>query len=374
MNRKEIREIKSQFSLENCGILRLCGCYIDGEKNKVAQFNENFLNLPEEEQHKYFDIFKKTLSGTSGKNLINMKFNIDSYAEDGARELLIKLRDSGLKDESLLNRFYENVINHYSYVGNYLILLINQVYDVPGKASDGTTLDDASDEVYNYILCSICNINLSEPGLGYDESDNNFHDNKQSHLVGKPEIGFLFPSFNNRSADDDMTLLYTKNTKKFDEELINSILDCSIPLSAEEQNNKIIQLIDKVTSDSADLNTVKNIQGSLQQLIEDKKDSGSLVILNKTDIRDILKQSGIEDIALQNFEEYFMMDLKDNQLPVIAADNISISKELKVEMPDVVIKVNPKKSSIITTKNIDGKRCIVIEMGDNVQVNGISIK
>lgn len=135
MTRKELNEIKSQYTLEDCGILRLCGCYVDGERNKITQFNENFLNLPEEEKHKYFDIFKKTLSGTPGKNLVDMKFNVDAYADEGARTFLMNLRDSGLKDDRLLNEFYDRIINNYSYVGNYLILLINQVYDIPAAIS-----------------------------------------------------------------------------------------------------------------------------------------------------------------------------------------------------------------------------------------------
>ena len=156
MTRKELNEIKSQYTLEDCGILRLCGCYVDGERNKITQFNENFLNLPEEEKHKYFDIFKKTLSGTPGKNLVDMKFNVDAYADEGARTFLMNLRDSGLKDDRLLNEFYDRIINNYSYVGNYLILLINQVYDIPAVTTDNIEMDDASDEVYSYILCSIC--------------------------------------------------------------------------------------------------------------------------------------------------------------------------------------------------------------------------
>ena len=142
MTKKDVNEIKSQYTLEDCGILRLCGCYVDGERNKITQFNENFLNLPEEEKHKYFDIFKKTLSGTPGKNLVDMKFNVDAYADEGARTFLMNLRDSGLKDDRLLNEFYDRIINNYSYVGNYLILLINQVYDIPGITADNIDLED----------------------------------------------------------------------------------------------------------------------------------------------------------------------------------------------------------------------------------------
>lgn len=152
------------------------------------------MNLPEEEKHKYFDIFKKTLSGTPGKNLLDMQFTMDSYADGGIRDALYKVRDSELKDESVLDEFYDKVIQNYYYPGNYLILLIHQVYDIPGKTSDGIDMEDASDEVYNYILCSICPVTLSKPGLGYVEESHEFHNQEQFHMVDVPDIGFLFPA------------------------------------------------------------------------------------------------------------------------------------------------------------------------------------
>ena len=212
MTRKELNEIKSQYTLEECGILKLRGCYVDGDKNKVTRIDETFLNLPDEEKHKYFEIFKKTLSGTQGKNLLDMKFSVDSYADDGARTFLYKLRDSELKDEALLDSFYDKVIESYYYPGNYLILLINQVYDVPGKTSDNIEMEDASDEVYSYILCSICPVTLSKAGLGYYEDEKEFHNQIQSHMVDMPDVGFLFPAFNDRSEDGDGIVYYTKDS------------------------------------------------------------------------------------------------------------------------------------------------------------------
>lgn len=67
MNKKEVSEIKKQFTPDNCAITRICGCYVDGEKNKKTQLKEAFLSLPEEEIFKYFELFRKTLSGTIGK-------------------------------------------------------------------------------------------------------------------------------------------------------------------------------------------------------------------------------------------------------------------------------------------------------------------
>ena len=372
MTRKELNEIKSQYTLEDCGILRLCGCYVDGERNKITQFNENFLNLPEEEKHKYFDIFKKTLSGTPGKNLVDMKFNVDAYADEGARTFLMNLRDSGLKDDRLLNEFYDRIINNYSYVGNYLILLINQVYDIPAVTTDNIEMYDASDEVYSYILCSICHVNLSKPGLGYDEEDNNFHDKKQNHMVDVPDVGFLFPAFNKRSADEDMTLFYTKDVSEFEDGLIDCLLDCAVPLPAKQQKETFTSLVNEALGEEADLEIVKNIHENLEQIIEEKKqESPAPVMLDKTEMKDLLEKSGVKEEKLENFEEHFEMAAGEHGK--LVASNVSSGKKFEVKTPDVVIKINSDKTDIVSTQIIDGRQCLVIQIDERLEVNGISV-
>ena len=372
MTRKELNEIKSQYTLEDCGILRLCGCFVYGERNKITQFNENFLNLPEEEKHKYFDIFKKTLSGTPGKNLVDMKFNVDAYADEGARTFLMNLRDSGLKDDRLLNEFYDRIINNYNYVGNYLILLINQVYDIPAVTTDNIEMDDASDEVYSYILCSICHVNLSKPGLGYDEEDNNFHDKKQNHMVDVPDVGFLFPAFNKRSADEDMTLFYTKDVSEFEDGLIDCLLDCAVPLPAKQQKETFTSLVNEALGEEADLEIVKNIHENLEQIIEEKKqESPAPVMLDKTEMKDLLEKSGVKEEKLENFEEHFEMAAGEHGK--LVASNVSSGKKFEVKTPDVVIKINSDKTDIVSTQVIDGRQCLVIQIDERLEVNGISV-
>ena len=372
MTRKELSEIKSQYTLENCGILRLCGCYVDGERNKITQFNENFLNLPEEEKHKYFDIFKKTLSGTPGKNLIDMKFNVDAYADEGARTFLMNLRDSGLKDDRLLDEFYDRIINNYSYVGNYLILLINQVYDIPTVTTDNIEMEDASDEVYSYILCSICHVNLSKPGLGYDEEDNNFHDKKQNHMVDVPDVGFMFPAFNKRSADEDMTVFYTKDVSEFEDGLIDCLLDCVAPLPAKQQKETFTSLVSEAVGEEADLQVVKNIHANLEQIIEEKKqESPAPVMLDKNEMKNLLEKSGVKEEKLENFEEHFEMAAGEHGK--LVASNVSSGKKFEVKTPDVVIKINSDKTDIVSTQVIDGRQCLVIQIDERLVVNGISV-
>ena len=372
MNKKEVLEIRKQFTPANCAITRICGCYVDHEKNKKLESKEAFLSLPEEEAFKYFDIFKKTLSGTPGKNLIDMKFNVDAYADEGARTFLMNLRDSGLKDDRLLDEFYDRIINNYSYVGNYLILLINQVYDIPTVTTDNIEMEDASDEVYSYILCSICHVNLSKPGLGYDEEDNNFHDKKQNHMVDVPDVGFLFPAFNKRSADEDMTVFYTKDVSEFEDGLIDCLLDCVAPLPAKQQKETFTSLVSEAVGEEADLQVVKNIHANLEQIIEEKKqESPAPVMLDKNEMKNLLEKSGVKEEKLENFEEHFEMAAGEHGK--LVASNVSSGKKFEVKTPDVVIKINSDKTDIVSTQVIDGRQCLVIQIDERLVVNGISV-
>lgn len=371
MIRKEINEIKGQYTLQDCGILKLRGCYVDGEKNKVTKLSETFLNLPEEEKHKYFDIFKKTLSGTPGKNLLDMKFNVDAYASDGARTKLFALRDSELKEETLLDEFYDRVITSYNYPGNYLILLINQVYDVPGKTSDGIEMEDASDEVYSYILCSICHVTLSKPGLGYNEENNEFHDLRQFHMVDVPDIGFLFPAFNDRSEDDDSVLFYTKDADDFQSSFLSYVLDCNVPMPAADQKETFQNIVSETLGEDCDYETIRNIHDNLNEMIEEAKGVSELATLDKNTARQLLEKSGVKEEKLEDFEEHFEMAAGEDGKMLAA--NVAETRKFEVKTPDVVVKVNPDKTDLVRTMVIGDKQCIVIEIDEHLEVNGICV-
>ena len=372
MTRKEINEIKSQFNIEDCGILRLCGCYVDGEKNKVTTFNETFLNLPEEERHKYLDILKKCLSGTPGRNLIDMKFTLDAYVKDQQRDFLLELRKCELNDDNLLNQLYDKIITSYYYPGNYLILIVNQTYDVPGVTADNIAMDDASDEVYNYILCCICPVTLSKAGLGYFENDKAFHNQTQSHMVDNPDIAFLLPAFNNRSTDDECILFHCKDTDDFQQEFLNSVLSCEVPLPADVQKETFNNLVTETLGEDCNYETVKNIHDNLNEVIEEHKAvSSAPVMLDKTEVKEILERSGVSDERLTDFEEHFEMAAGENGR--LAAANITPSRKFEVKTPDVVIKINPDKTDLVETRLIDGKQCLVIQIDERLEVNGISV-
>jgi hypothetical protein len=369
--KQEINELKRLYTPSNCSITRICGCYVDGEKNKKTEFKEAFLSLPEEEIFKYFELLRKTLSGSLGKNLLNLDFPLASEQEGGTQAALLALRDSKLKDDALIEEFYDRVINTYEYVGNYLILLIHDAYDVPGKTTDGLTMDDASDTVFEYIMCCICPVNLSKPGLSYDNINNEFHNRIRDWVVEMPETGFLFPSFNDRATDIHSTLFYSKNPEEAHSEFVENILGCTLPLSAGTQKEAFQALIEETLGDEVEYEVVKNIHENLTEMIEEHKEIPEPLTLDKHQVKSLFEKSGVKEEKLTDFDKLY--DAAAGEDTSLFVNNVANVRTFEVKTPDVVVKVNPERADLVNTLQIDGKRCLVIEINDHVEVNGITI-
>lgn len=371
MIKQEINEIKRLFTPNSCSITRICGCYVDGEKNKKTDFKEAFLSLPEEEIFKYFELLRKTLSGSIGKNLLNLEFPTDTELEGGTQEFLLKLRDSKLKDDALLEEFYDRVIGSYEYVGNYLILLIHDAYDVPGRALDGMTMDDASDTVFEYLLCCICPVALSKPGLSYDASLNEFHNRIRDWVVNMPETGFLFPSFNDRATDIHSTLFFNKNPEEPHSEFVEGILGCSLPLSAGSQKETFQTIIEETLGEDCEYEVVKSIHENLAEMIEEHKEIPEPLTLDKKEVKNLLEKSGVEEEKLKDFDALYDAAAGDDT--ALFVSNVASIRSFEVKTPDVVVKVNPDRADLVNTMMVDGRRCLVIEINDQVEVNGINV-
>ena len=372
MIKKEIAEIKRQFTPANCSISRICGCYVDGEKNKKADFKEAFLSLPEEDMFKYFELLRKNLSGTLGKNLINLEFPLAAEEEGGPHEFLLKLRNSRLQNDTLLDAFYDRIIENYDYVGNYLILLIHDAYDIPGKTSDGIEMEDASDEVYSYILCSICPVDLSKPGLSYNELEGSFQNRIRDWVVQMPQLGFLFPAFNDRSTDLHSTLYYSKDAEELKENFVDQMLGCPLPLSAGGQKETFQSLVEETLGDTCDIETVKNIHEKMNEIAQEHKEDPEPVVLDKNEVKTIFASSGVANDRMEVFDQCF--DATAGEATSLMMTNVYNPRSFEVKTPDVVIKVNPERTDLVNTKLIDGRQCLVIELDGNIEVNGIAVR
>lgn len=372
MNKKEISEIRKLFTKDNCRIDSLAACYVSIEKEKTFVINEALSSLSEEELQYHLSIFHKCLGGTLGKNLINMEFPLDAEFGEGQQKFLLNLRDSGLKEEEILEKFFDLIIANYPSSDKYYIVAIHGNYDVPGKGKDGATLEDASEIVYEYILCAICPVKLSKAALGYDSDANRIRERVRDWVVEVPEKAFLFPAFNDRGPDIHSMLYYTKKAEELFPEFVETVFGTTSPLSPDTQTETFNSLIMETLGEEVSLEIVKRVQENIAEVIEQNKEIPEPVELTSYEMKELLGRSGVENEKLEHFEETFK-EVAGEKATIIA-DNLPVVKQLKIKAPDIEIKVKPESASLISHKMVDGVLSIVIPVGDGVEVNGITVK
>ncbi|MDD6216501.1 MAG: DUF4317 domain-containing protein [Roseburia sp.] len=419
MNKKEVLELKRRFKKDECTFTRMCGCYVDADHNKIVNIGETFLNLEEEESNKYLEIAKKVLSGTLGNNLLELEFPLAEEAAGGRQQFLMGLRDSKLKNEELMDAFYDLVIDSYDFVGNYLILIFHDAYDVMTRTSDNNNLDE-SEEVYEYLLCAICPVALSKPGLGYREDENRIGSRIRDWVVGMPDTGFLFPAFNDRSTDIHSTLFYTKDTKNPHSEFMEAGLGCGTKRTATEKKMTFQAIVEQAVGgdEEENANVFYQLQEGLSEIVEahnamDDNEEKEPLILTTSDVSSILSNSNIDEdqakFIEKSYEEEFreqppvaddLLDAKAleagasrkekqdlmTQVQVLTEqleDYKAITKDVDsseevsgddVKTYDVILRVKPEKVNQIKSETINGQRCLVIPMEENehAAVNGVN--
>ncbi len=425
MNKKEVLELKRRFKKEAATFTRVCGCYVDGNHNKVCKFGNTFLNLEEDEFYKYLEIANKALSGTIGNNLLELKFPIEEEEVGGRQHILMALRASKLEDENLLDTFYDLVIDTYDHAGNYLIVLFHDAYDVMSRTSDNNNLDE-SEEVYEYLICAICPVDLSKPGLGFLEDEHRIGPRVRDWVVGAVDTAFLFPAFNDRSTDIHSTLFYTKNTKEPHSEFMANGLGCGIERTATEQKMAFHSIVRNVLgaedehTDDVLLDLQQNLSDMIDEYAETHNDDEDVFLLDKEVVTKLLADSEISEEKAAKIEK--SVDEAFGEKPP-AAENVIDSKalvqnELRVEKMaledqvgtltvqlnekdealaertsqliekqeeidnyiaetktyDVVLRVKPEKASQIKSQVINGQKCLVIPMDEDehATINGVN--
>ena len=373
MNKAEVLEIKKQFTPDRCTIDKICGCYVDHEKNKRMVSKEAFMSIPEEEMFKYLDIFQHTLTGTFGKNLISLEFPLGEEEEGGTQEFLLKLRDSHLEDDALIDEFYDRIIGNYVNGENYYIVLVHAVYDIPTVTTDGIEMDDSSENVYDYMLCSICPVKLSKAALGYNESKNTIEDRFRDWVVEGPTKGFLFPAFIDRNADIHNMLYFSKKPDDIQPEFIQAMFGGVAPTSAPEQKTFFNNVVSDTIGDDADYDIMRNIHENLQTMMDNHAGDDEPLELMKKDLRDLLTDSGVSEEKMDYFDKNYENYAGEEDYPLLAT-NVANTRKFDIETPDVVIKVKPDRADLVETKYIDGRQCIVIAVDDHIEVNGINVR
>ena len=204
----------------------------------MARIDESTGLMPELENEKYMGILRASLGGALGRNLLNLTFSMQQVIDSDEHRLLSEMRGCGLSDAEIREKFYSKVISVLNMDHrNYLILLAYDAYDVPKKSKDDSNAD-SSDTVFKYFLCAVCPVKDGKAELGYDAKSNNFHGYESEQIVSPPEIGVMFPTFEDRTANIHNALYFAKKPDEMHDELIKEIFNTDVPMSSVERRDR----------------------------------------------------------------------------------------------------------------------------------------
>lgn len=373
MNEKEVSEIRRRFRPEKNNIRGIRGCYVNTKGEMISQFHQSVALMPQEEAENFISILKKTLSGTLNKNLIHLEFSTQQVVDSEEHRLLMALKDSSLKDEDAIQHFFEKVIRSVVSDENYLILLTHDTYDVPFRSKDGQKQEDNSTEVYSYILCSICPVKQTKPVLGYYATENTFHNCTADWVVSPPKLGFLFPAFDDRSANIYNALYYVQDSSETYSEFIDTVFHCDVPMPAAEQKEAFQSILCGSLERECDFDTVSAVQEQMKNLIEEHKANKEEIPLtvSKGHVARILEAQGVSKEHVESFKQQF--DEQFGPEANLSPKNLVDTNQFVVTAPNVKIQVSGDGDHLVETRIINGIKYIMIRAEDGVEVNGVPV-
>lgn len=374
MNEKEIAELRRRFKSDRTAITHIHGCYVGEKKEIISTFSQSLALLPQEESERLLALLKKSLSGTLGRNLLDICFTTAQVADSDEHRLLMALRSSRLTDGEAREEFYRRVIGGTELEGNYLILLGCDSYDVPYRTADDVEQADASSEVFTYFVCALCPVKPTKPALSYFARENEFHTLAPDWVVAQPEIGFTFPAFDDRSTNIYNALYYSRDVGEIHPEFVEGIFRTQPIMPAPAQKENFRSLLQDSLGDECDMKTVRAVDDQFRDLIETHKAAREKepLALSKGAVRSVLRSCGVDARRADSFERQYAQTFGDDT--DLAPRNVVDPKQIEITTPDVTIRVAAGHGDLVDTRVIDGKKYILIRADDGVEVDGVAIQ
>ena len=374
MNQREIGELRRRLKPDKNAITKIYGCYVNSNKQVISYLDASLGVMPQDEAEKYLTLLRRTLTGQLQKNLIDIVFSTRQVADSEEHRLLSALRQTELKDEQVRRQFYDQVIQALDMdERNYLILLAHDTYDVPYRGRDDQDQADASDQVFSYVLCAICPVKDSKAELGYFPGENEFHSRSAGQVVAPPELGFLFPAFDNRSANLYNALYYTRQTDLIHQEFIDALFRTEPPMSADEQKATFHTALAESLEGDCSMDVVRAVHQQLRDkliLHKESRDPEPPEISPK-EVDAILLDCGVEADKVKTFHRSCAAQFGEDA-PLNPGNLINSGRfEIKTEHASLVI--HPDYSYLLETRKIDGRTYLLLPVDDGMEVNGLAV-
>ena len=388
MNQRDMAEIKRRLNPEKRNPTIIHGCYATHDGRIITTFTKDVYSMPQDENEKYMAIFKKVLSGTHGQNLLPIDFTYDQVIDSDEHRLLTALRSTQLKDEDAVETFWLRMVEYLKAeheatvqsiddeqkMGNYLILLMHDGYDVPFRDGNDETDAERSDSVFSYILCGVCPVKQTKSVLSYYAARGEFISRALDWVVSAPDMGFLFPAFEDRCANVFGALYYTRESANVHPGFVDAVFHAELPMPAQEQKETFQAILQDALGDECSMDVVQAVHETVSEKIRAQKSDKKAEPLHMTreDVREVLEDCGVSKERADAFTERYTETFGAfAQLPAV---NMVSPRQFKVETPGVSIRVDPEHSALIQTRVIDGRPYILVPAEGGVEVNGVSVK
>ena len=375
MNQKELGELRRRLRPNKSNISHVYGCYVSPLKEIIAEVDQSLSLLNEDDVESCLALLRRALSGGLGRNLINLEFSTQQVVEGEEQKLLRTLRDTKLKDAAPRREFFEKVIQNVEMgEDSYLILLALDTYDVPFKGKDGGTFDDASDTVYSYLVCALCPMREGKPGLGYVPAENSLHVKTAGRLAAPPEVGFLWPAFDNRATNLYNALYYARRPEILHPEFIEGVFGSEAPLSAPEQREAFETALSDALGVECSMELVQAVHEQLRERIDLHKESKRPEphTVTAKDVGGMLRECGVEEERVSAFQDYCGQRLGEDA--AMDPENLIDSRRFQIKAGEITITVKPELSGQVEARVLEGRKYILIPAGDGVEVNGLPVE
>lgn len=375
MNKKELSEIRRRLKPSESAIYRIYGCYVNGNREIISEFNTSLGLMTEEETEMYLKLIKKSISGTLGKHLIELEFDTDQVMSSEEHKLLMKLKNSGLEDEEARKELCSKIIESTDFDDkNYLILMASDTMDIVEKGRDGSSIDDfGGGDTHRYFICSVCPVKDASLELKYNSDNGRFNSFSTGHTAVNPEMGFMFPAFDDRRTNIYGAVYYTRKPAIINGKFIEEIFGTKVPMSAVKQKHTFGYALSESLDDECSMEVVSSLHEEICNRIEENKlmNDDEPLAVSADEISMVLRENGLEEEKIDTFCEEWSRYFGDDSR--LNPNNLVDVKKFIVETPEVKISVDAENRHLIDTRIIDGRKYILVAADQGVTVNGIEV-
>ena len=374
MNQKEISELRRRFRADKSNISRIYGCFVNTNKEIVAYIDSSLGMLKQEEQEIYLARLKKCLSGAQGRNLIEIVFSTQQVVDSEEHRLLSKLRSTQCQDADAREALYRKVIDVLDMEqSNYVILLASDSYDVPHRGADDEEFSEASAEVFSYFVCAVCPVKEATADLRFFYDVSEFHIASSGPLLGNTALGFLFPAFDDRSANIYNALYYAQKPDMLHEEFIDAVFRTEPPMSAPNQRNAFHTALADALESECSYGVVQTVNEQLRERVELHKaeKNPELLSLDAREVENILRRGGVSEPHVEAFGKAVRESFGEDA--ALQPGNL-VDKKFEIVTPNVKITMAPEFSELVQTRVIDGRKYILIPADEGMEVNGVAVE